>query len=748
VSATISPVQVEAMDDLHAARELVRLGRRGAVTYGVRAGRENVWVTASTDDNEPLVALRCGFGGAIEGEPDCSFHDDVRTFTWGTKLGSARLKIAFPRGSKTAIRCTLSFLPVRDLHVSATARDLFGFQPDAATIHTEQRGLRSGTLFATFRPPLDLALLYFQDFSSLGEFFDRTRTSPADSVGGTLAQGGYCMPSGDNAVLPKAQEIVISDAFLAIDAGAGEPDEMPGTYLDLLADIYAGLERHPTQYRDWPLRAERTRRDLTLSPKCLLTRDESCFVKPYVDDDTKPPESMVQLVVLVGLLEYDAWRGKRSRLVNALERSIERFYDPELECVVRWLPGAAFENGQSEEHMNHEDMDSWYLYHALFNLSRLAKLGHASAREMFERSLPFAIRVARRFNYRWPVFFHLKTLDIVRAESSPGQGGENDVAGLYALVMLHAHELFGDPLFLTEARHAADALRDLGFALSYQMNTAGFAAEAMLRLWILTRDRAYLHLSELCVANLFDNMWLWRCEYGHAKHYRTFFGLFPLHSAPYMAAYEELELLAKFHEYLRLGGADIRPAVRFLIAEFAKYGLDRCAFYYPDALPVDVVAKKTRNGSIERALSIPLEDLQDGWSDSGSVGQEAYGSPLAFIYTTRHYRSVPAANMLVFCNYPMLEFTCGPQKTAMRFTTGGDARGTCELRCIPLDVDAGVAGAKVRVRGSSRFLAGTPSVEGHEVFSLRGDTEYEVRITAPRGGAKQRTKRRKAAQNK
>src|SRR5581483_8968925 len=110
---------------------------------------------------------------------------------------------------------------------------------------------------------------------------------------------------------------------------------------------------------------------------------------------------------------------------------------------------------------------------------------------------PYAMRVARRFDYRWPIFFDLKSLEIVRAEASPGKGGENDVAGLYALVMLHAHSLFGEGEYLIEARRAADALRGLGFRIGYQMNTTGFAAEAMLRLWKLTADRAYLRLSEL-----------------------------------------------------------------------------------------------------------------------------------------------------------------------------------------------------------------------------------------------------------
>jgi hypothetical protein len=77
-----------------------------------------------------------------------------------------------------------------------------------------------------------------------------------------------------------------------------------------------------------------------------------------------------------------------------------------------------------------------------------------------------------------------------------------------------------------------------------------------------------------------------------------------LRDAPYVAPYEELEAHAKFHEFLELGGDDVRPSLRLLIAEFQKYSLHRCWFYYPDTLPVDALAEKTRNGRIERSAFV------------------------------------------------------------------------------------------------------------------------------------------------
>ncbi|HEY1680596.1 MAG TPA: hypothetical protein VGF98_03010 [Candidatus Tumulicola sp.] len=350
---------------------------------------------------------------------------------------------------------------------------------------------------------------------------------------------------------------------------------------------------------------------------------------------------------------------------------------------------------------------------------------------MFRKSLEFAVRVARRFDYRWPIFFNLKTLAVVRAESAPGKGGERDVAGLYALVMLDAHEMFGEPEYLDEAKRAIATMEGLGFAIGYQTNTTGFAAEAALRLWLLTKERSYLELSEFCLANIFDNMWLWECDYGKAQYYTTFFGLFPLHDAPYLAAYEEMETQAKFHDYLALGGAGIRPSVRLLLAEYQKYSLDRGWFYYPDALPVDGVAEKSRNGKVERALSIPLEDLQDGAKLSGEVGQELYGSGLPFVYSGRHYTLVNSANCMIFCSYPIYDFATKKRgnATLASFHVGGDTRGECRLRVIPIDAEKPALPHLVTKRGQSSRLKGTTSVEGHATYDCNGDTRYEIRFT-------------------
>jgi hypothetical protein len=653
-------------------------------------------------------------------------------FEYTTRLGAMRTKLRFPRADVALVRCTTSLVPSADAPISRWPRDLHVLGDVSGTVHTAQRGPRTGIVFATSYEPTPYTVFYLQDFSSLADYARATQTGWADTVGGRWPDIGFALPDAEERTLPKARELTLSDAYIVVSQDAPDTNaSIAGHYLDLLAQIYVNLPLPAAEFHDWPNRARATLRDLSLSPLCTYTRDGRRYLMPYVGDDKKPPESMVQLTLAANVAEYDEWRGEQSALFHALSENVPSFFDERIATIVRWLPGASFDESQAESNMNHTAMDSWYLHHAMFNLFRLARGGNAVAKALFEKSLPYMMRVARRFDYRWPVFFDLETLDIIRAESAPGKGGETDVAGLYALVMIQAFEMFGRAEHLDEAKAAAGRLQGLGFNLAYQLNTTGFAAEATLRLWKMTGERKFLEISEVCMANVFDNLWLWRCEYGRAEFYRTFFGLFPLQEAPYIAAYEELEAQSKALEYLAMGGDDVRPSVRLLLAEFQKYALDRTWFYYPDSLPASNAAGKPRNGRVERALSIPLEDLQDGFSESGQVGQEVYGAGLAFVHTTRYFHRKRGAPVAIFCNYPLYDFVWD-DAGRVTFRTGGDPRGSCDLRFIPASADGQVVSAAVTVMAGSVPVAidGRLSAEGHGLFKLRGGQQVEAKYGA------------------
>jgi hypothetical protein len=444
--------------------------------------------------------------------------------------------------------------------------------------------------------PVDATFLYLQDFSALGAFLSDTHSSPADAVGGEWPLLGYAPPIGGQ--LKAAKEYVIADTYLILGNGAANDDvSQARDYLELMAELYTALPKREPSWHDWPTETLTVLRDLTFSPECSEERDGHRYLLPYVADRTKPPESMVQLTILMAIREYALWSGARPRLARELLESLPTFFDAEVGSVVRWLPGAPF-GPQSEEIQSATAMDSWYLYHVLFNLSRLAKQGERVGRRLFLASLPYAMNVARRFGYRWPVFFDVQSIEVIRAESAPGQGGENDVAGLYALVMLQAFELTGQAIYLEEAKRAAETLADLGFHLGYQMNSTAYAAQAMLDLFRLTKERRYLGLFDVCVANLVDNLWLWDCKYGNGASQTTFFGSFPLRDAPYLAAYEESEMVGTIYDLLNEGRSDVPAPARLLLGEYLRFAQDRLWAYLPRHQAPEAIADKARVGRV------------------------------------------------------------------------------------------------------------------------------------------------------
>ena len=77
----------------------------------------------------------------------------------------------------------------------------------------------------------------------------------------------------------------------------------------------------------------------------------------------------------------------------------------------------------------------------------------------------------------------------------------------------------------------------------------------------------------------------------------------------------------------------------------------RAWFYYPDALPDELLADKQRNGNIDRTLSFPLEDLYHDGQPAGQVGQEIYGAGAAMVFASRTFHTIAGAPFRLFCDH-------------------------------------------------------------------------------------------------
>ncbi|MCO6149438.1 hypothetical protein [Flavobacterium sp. NRK1] len=646
--------------------------------------------------------------------------------------------LSFHDQAKQIFRYTTTIIPLLDVVLPYWPRDIMPLfstkgktQNTEGTIHASQVGNRSGLLFFSLEKPQTGSVLYFQNLTALNKFFEATGTSGSDLVGGIWPDIGLKLPVSEDRPLKKGEEYIVSDAFVALsDSIIKDNYQMAKSFLNQLADIYLLLPKPETIYHDWPTIVEKGLADLKEHPGCWKFADGRSYLNAYVSDYKTPPESMVQLAVLLPLMDFDAWSGQAHKdITDTIHDGLENFYDKELGTVVRWLPALQKNLDWSEEQKRPEVMDSWYLHHPLLNLSRLALNGDKLAKKLVLDSIDYVIKVAHHFKYDWPVFYKMATLEVLKEETEEGKGGEKDVPGAYAHLMIQVWQLTGEKRYFDEALKAAKKLDGLGFDIFYQANNTAFSAGALLRLFKETKDELYLNLSYLCIAAILKNVQLWEFGYGYAKNYPTFFSIYPLKDAPYTAAYEEQEVFAGIHTFLREADEveDILPSLKLLLAECVKFIINRVAYYYPPMLPKEAVAERkgVKTGEIDPNLWIALEDLQDGWQKSGQVGQEVYGAGVAFGILPRQYYKIEKAGFMIFTEYPATQFKING--TTVSFFTRGDERLSFSMVLVPVEKGAKLKSISVTVGKAKESLEIKPVKNKKSlVYFIRGNSNVKV----------------------
>lgn len=642
--------------------------------------------------------------------------------------GKFEVAISWPRQDFTMLRYTTWFTPAAQLYIPFWPKDIMVLKADGeipeGDVLVQQVGTRSGLLYSTIKSPEGGSLLYLQNLTALADYCQQTETSAGNTVGGRWPEIGFSLPPANKKPLAAGQKLIISDAIAVFDPkNPADEAEMTRQFLDMLAAAYLVLPKPDTAYHDWPEILEKGLKDLIDNSGCWSHVKGNEYFNAYISDYKTPPEIMVQLAIILPLVDYSEWKGAEIEVIDTICKCLPEFYDDNLKTVTRWLPAAKEMLDGDEEQKNPNVMDSWYLHHPLLNLSRLALKGNELAKKLFFDSIDYAIKVARKFNYRWPVFYQMETLEVIKAETSPGKGGEKDVAGEYAHVMLQAYELTKDKKYLEEAEKAAQTLKGLGFELFYQANNTAFSAGGLLRLYKLTGKQEYLDLSYLCIANLLRNCRLWDCNYGYGKDFPSFFTLFPLNDAPYAAVYEEQEVFCAFFDYLKNAeGVELLPSVMLLICEYIRHLVNRAMYYYPPLLPKEMLAEKQQTGELDAKLWIALEDLHDGWEKSGRVGQEVYGAGNAFGILPRLYYRIDGDDWLICCDYPFGQYECSDKKAT--FHIQGDSRLTCRLSIVPGKQQLPEITVKSKTQNTP--LKATSIKDGRLEYHVSGDQDMEV----------------------
>lgn len=737
-SHAVNPWLLLSHEDLRKCEHGSSLVRRtvGNTTFDLCHARKSLWMVVRWSEDVRVAFCLINSLGADAELIEQHMDEQVR-MRLKTPAGMFATVVDFPTSRRPVFHWRTTLRPFENLAVPFWLRDIVPLGEDAdpsktlGVIHTTQRGPQGNFIYASLTAPGHGSMLYLQNLGALSAYFEQTKTSAADTIGGTWPEIGFALPAAPvEHPLQAERDYVISDAYFICSNDVPTDDVASARqFLDLYAQVYLAMDKPVAIYRNWPRRVSETLQDLTHSPKCGVEIDDHRYLRAYAGSDDRPPESMVQLSVLVPMIEYAESREESIPLIEMLKRNVQTFVGPDVPSIARWLPSQSHLLQGQEEHMKPELMDSWYLWHTLLNLARLAQLGDAKARSLFLKSIEHGIQVARRFDYQWPVFYDMHTLEVIKAETEPGSGGEHDVGALYAQVMIKAYELTDDRRFIDEATNAARKLEGLGFDLAYQYNNVSFGAGALFRLWKETGDERFRGLSDVCWANVIANLWLWEGKYGHAKNYSTFMGLPPLRNAKYIALYEELEVLAAMHEYLRVAGDNATPALRVLLPEYGRYLIDRAWYHYPSELPGELLDQKPQSGELLRYISVPLEDLYEGWEKPGKVGQEVYGAAAPFIIATRHCHRIKGENFQLHCSYPVadLEYRRTARAGQATLRMVGDAQCRCHIRAVPATADPLPQFQLHRRDGNAwRECAGTLADLGYVEWEVPGDAVVRV----------------------
>lgn len=656
----------------------------GDLEVEIAAGRDSLWAVVRRKGRGGL-ALRaahapggCGNLRTRKGDPG-----EALRLEFDCAIGRQSVSFRLHEDEVPILRTTCRLTPSVPLLVPFLPRDAYPLDErddptrSVGQVEAAQRGMNAGYAYFRQTEPGFGSTLYFQNLTALNPYFAATGTTPDGAVGGEWPEIGYLPPTAPQKgkppldPLPEGQETVLSDSYLAFhEDPAGDERAMARRFLGLLGAVYRRLEIPPTEYHDWVARAERSLKDLDQAPQATIRHYGHRYIHPYTA--TEYPDSMVQLSVVASIRDYEAWKKEEIPLVREFAAGLRKFYDRKLGTLRRYLPNVGADKDK-------DAVDSWYLYHPLLSLGRLAIDGDRRAKRLFLDSIDYGIESAHHFEYKWPIQYNLTDRSVITAARDDEGLGQTDVGGIYAYVMLQAFELTDDKRFLDEARAGIDATRGMRFELNYQANLTAWGAAACLRLWRITNERAYLDQAYVFVASFFHNDAIWESEIGYAKYYRNFLGVTALHDAPYMAMYECFDSFAAFEHFLKDSGPDLDPAVRMLISEYCRYALDRAWYYYPDALPEEAIeTDNVRNSYVDRNLSFPVEDLYVDGQKAGQVGQEIYGAGAAFVFASRAFHSVSGAPFRIFCDHFLLA-SDRPAERSLSFQLGGGEGCTARL---------------------------------------------------------------------
>ena len=514
--------------------------------------------------------------------------------------------------------------------------------PAGYTVYADKASFAAPSFYG-YAEALDSTLLHWVDLTRLNPFIEATHYSPTGTPARRGRQFGHELSSSDLRRLPAGQTWTIYDSYLYLAPGAAEDEAgMFTRYLHQVGDIYDLIAHPKVSLPDWQSLAQKTLNDLQ-DPDTWVELNSKRYWRAYVADTRQSAEAITQLDVGLAAARYAARYGSgelADTILKDVLAALPDFYNPAYGMLQNSGP-LAISGDQTRG-------DTWYeLGHAL-KVAELGLLGYDVAADLARDSQAAWMNFAQIVNYKFPQFYTFT--------SWKGTGREPDAAGGYALYMLRLADLgCGEPC-LEEAQAAVRAFPGHGFSFAYETHMTAMAALAAAELADRTGDEAWLAYAYGPIANLLRLSWIYEVDYGAAAPAHTFFGLPPTQRAGAITPKEQYEAWIYLTEFLRRAHGRIDPSVEKLVAEFCYHTLVTLADSLPPRLPHGVATEHPAAYAEVTAnrldLYIPLEDMRDGQSEWGAIGQEVYGAGMAPTFAALAYQQV-APGVTVYSGYPL-----------------------------------------------------------------------------------------------
>ncbi len=131
----------------------------------------------------------------------------------------------------------------------------------------------------------------------------------------------------------KGKAYVLSDVTLLFSEKIPKDEfEEAEQFLEMLSEVYYHLPKPETTSHDWPEILQKSPHNLQHNPGCWQQFGQKSFLNAYVSDYDTPPETMVQLAVLLPIMDYAEWSRNKCRwwmrskktLLNSMTTTLRR----------------------------------------------------------------------------------------------------------------------------------------------------------------------------------------------------------------------------------------------------------------------------------------------------------------------------------------------------------------------------------------------------------------------------------------